>query len=284
MRWCRACDWVDANFVGLYEAIGIRKGPPFAPDARMKKILTDSVAVANAIARSELFASRDPRTRIFHDRQWATPFVGGSYKFLAGAERLLDARTFFFYYATGITPAMSEAKPGTGSAYAVTLRDAAGNYLDGGRSYTLTLPAPIPAKNFWALTVYDNQTRSLLPTDQKLAGADSTLPAIQKNPVTAAPACGLVLRRPPAMKRTGYTPCLAGVTTSFCGSMGRRNPGSTRLGNLAISNCSSPEFIWRAGVHQGGPPNRLQRFRKSSPQGTATAPRATRGEAGCQTL
>jgi hypothetical protein len=175
-------DWVDPDTAGLYSAIGIRKGQRFAPDARMKKILTDSVAVANAIARSELFASRDPRTRIFPDRQWSTPFVGGSYQFLDGSARLLDARTFFFYYATGITPAMSEAKPGTGSAYAATVRDAAGNYLDGGRSYTLTLPAPIPAKNFWALTVYDNQTRSLLPTDQKLAGVDSTLPAIQKNP------------------------------------------------------------------------------------------------------
>ena len=175
-------DWVDADTVGLYEAIGIRKGQPFAPDERMKKILTDSVAVANAIARSDLFASRDPRTRIFRDRQWVTPFVGGSYQFLQGEGRLLDARTMFFYYATGITPAMSESKPGTGSAYAGAFRDAAGNYLDGGCTYKVTLPGPIPAKNFWAFTVYDNQTRSVLPTDQKMAGVDSTLPGIKKNP------------------------------------------------------------------------------------------------------
>ncbi len=175
-------DWVDPDTVGLYAAIGIRKGQPFAPDDRMKKILTESVAVANAIARSNLFASRDPRTRIYPDRHWLTPFVGGSYQFLEGAERLLDARAMFFYYATGITPAMSEAKPGTGSAYAGVFRDASGNYLDGSRTYKVTLPGPVPVKNFWSLTVYDNQTRSLLPTDQKLAGVDSTLPAIQKNP------------------------------------------------------------------------------------------------------
>jgi hypothetical protein len=174
-------DWVDPDTVGLYAAIGIRKGQPFAPDARMKKILTDSVAVANAIARSNLFASRDPRTRIYPDRQWLTPFVGGSYQFLDGAERLLDARTLFFYDATGITPAMSEAKPGTGSAYALAFRDASGSYLDGGRTYKVTLPGPIPAQNFWSFTVYDNQTRSLLPTDQKLAGIDSTVPGIQMN-------------------------------------------------------------------------------------------------------
>lgn len=174
-------DWVDPDTVGLYAAIGIRKGQPFAPDARMKKTLTESVAVGNAYARSNAFASRDSRTRIFRDRQWITPFVGGSYQFLSGAERLLDAEAMFFYLATGITPAMSEAKPGTGSAYALAFRDAAGNYLDGGLTYKVTLPGPIPAKNFWAFTVYDNQTRSLLPTDQKSAGVDSNLPGLRKD-------------------------------------------------------------------------------------------------------
>jgi len=175
-------DWVDPDRVGLYAAIGIRKGKPFAPDARMKGILTDSVAVANAIGRSNLYASRDPRTHIYTDRQWFTPFVGGSYQFLDGAERLLDARMMFFYYATGITPAMTESRPGTGSAYAISARDATGTYLDGARTYKVTLPGPIPAKNFWSFTVYDNNTRSLLPTDQKLAGLDSTLTGIRMNP------------------------------------------------------------------------------------------------------
>jgi hypothetical protein len=175
-------DWVDPDTVGLYAAIGIQKGKPFAPDARMKKILTDAVAVGNAVARSDLFASRDPRTRIYQDRQWFTPFVGGSYQFLNGAERLLDARIMFFYYATGITPAMTESKPGTGSAYAITVRDSTGAYLDGSRTYKVTLPGPIPAKDFWSFTAYDNQTRSLLPTDQRLAGVDSTVPGIRMNP------------------------------------------------------------------------------------------------------
>ena len=174
-------DFVDPDTVGLFAAIGIRKGQPFAPDARMKAILTDAVAVGNGFVRANLFASRDERTKFYPDRQWFTPFVGGSYLFLDGAERLLDARSMFFYYATGITPAMTESKPGTGSAYAITFRDAKGDYLDGGKTYTVTLPGPIPAKTFWAFTVYDNQTRSLLETDQKLAGVDSTLPDIKTN-------------------------------------------------------------------------------------------------------
>ena len=38
--------------------------------------------------------------------------------------------------------------------------------LDGGKTYRLHLPPSIPAKQFWSLVLYDNQTRSMLQTDQ----------------------------------------------------------------------------------------------------------------------
>jgi hypothetical protein len=174
-------DAFDPETAGLFAAIGIKKGQPFAPDARMKAILVDAVAVGNATARAVLFAPRDPRTRIWPDRQWYTSFFTGSHEFIDQGERMLDARTMFHYYATGITPAMTRSTPGTGSAYAIGARDSEGRYFDGGKTYKVTLPAPVPAVNFWSFTVYDNQTRSQLETDQKLAGMDSTLPAVKKN-------------------------------------------------------------------------------------------------------
>lgn len=167
-------DFLAPEAIGLFAAIGIRKGQPFAPDVRMQGILAEAVAVGNATARTTLFASRDETARYYPDRQWFTAFLGGSYLFQAGAERLLDARTLFFYYATGVTPAMAVAKVGAGSAYALAVRDGAGNYFDGAKTYKVTLPAPVPAKDFWSLVVYDNQTRSLLETGQKRAGVDST--------------------------------------------------------------------------------------------------------------
>jgi hypothetical protein len=174
-------DAFDPEIVGLLASIGIKKGKPFAPDARMKGILTDAIAVANATARAIIFSSRDERVKIYPDRQWGTGFVGGSYAFLNNGERMLDARTLFHYYATGITPAMANAKPGTGSAYAFSARDAKGEYLDGGKTYKVTLPAAVPAGQFWSFTVYDGQTRSMLETDQKLAGIDSNQKDIKKN-------------------------------------------------------------------------------------------------------
>jgi hypothetical protein len=174
-------DAFDPEVVGLFASIGIKKGKPFEPDKRMKAILTDAVAVGNATARALVFEPRDPRSKFFPDRQWNNGFIGNSYAFLNDGERMLDARTMFHYMATGITPAMANAKPGTGSAYAFAVRDSKGNYLDGGKTYKITLPAPVPVGQFWSFTVYDNQTRSMLETDQKLAGLDSNKPDIQKN-------------------------------------------------------------------------------------------------------
>ncbi|PZF76835.1 hypothetical protein DK847_10210 [Aestuariivirga litoralis] len=174
-------DFVEPETVGLFSAIGIRKGQPFNPDDRTTKILTDAVALGNAAARSFLWVPSDKRVFIYPDRQWITPFVGGSYLFMDGAELMLNVRSTFFYYATGITPAMADAKPGTGSAYAAAFRDKDGNYLDGSKTYKITLPGPIPMNNFWSFTVYSNQTRSLLETDQKLAGVDSTSKDLKMN-------------------------------------------------------------------------------------------------------
>jgi hypothetical protein len=71
---------------------------------------------------------------------------------------------------------------GAGSVYPYFTRDANGDYLDGSRTYSLTLPGPVPARNFWAFTVYDNQTRSLLETDQRSAGIDSNREGLTPNP------------------------------------------------------------------------------------------------------
>ncbi len=148
------------EITGQMYAIGIIKGKPFAPDARMKKILTEAVAVGNATARA---MSLSPRGEDFYlygkaESAWYTPFVGGS-EFMKDGARILDGRIAFHYFATGITPAMATPKVGEGSVYAVAARDVDGNSLDGGNLYKLTLPADIPEKNFWSVTVYDTQTR-----------------------------------------------------------------------------------------------------------------------------
>ncbi|WP_457302844.1 DUF1214 domain-containing protein, partial [Phyllobacterium sp. P5_D12] len=62
---------------------------------------------------------------------------------------------------------------GAGSQYMSAAKDKDGAWLDGGENYTLHVPANVPAKEFWAVTVYDVLTRSMIKTGTMKAGVSS---------------------------------------------------------------------------------------------------------------
>jgi hypothetical protein len=102
---------------GLFASIGIQKGKPFAPDDRMKKILTKAAEVGNATARTMLWYERDESAFLYEGSNWKRGFVGGSYEFLKDGGlggRNIDARAQFFYFATVNTPAMTWKLVGKG--------------------------------------------------------------------------------------------------------------------------------------------------------------------------
>jgi len=175
----------DPELTGLAGAIGIKKGKEFKPDARMKKILIEAAAIGNAAARSLMFKPRD-KGLFYHpnERQWfstLSPLNGGTYDFLNEGERTLDTRAGFYWYATGSTPAMVKPPVGKGSVYEMGTMDKNGKMLDGSKTYSVTLPSPIPAKDFWSFMVYDNHTRSILETDQVTGGLDSNAKGLKLN-------------------------------------------------------------------------------------------------------
>jgi hypothetical protein len=177
--------FISPELRGQAAAIGIVKGKPFAPDARMKKILTEAVEVANATARTISFNPRDKRAYLYPNSSWKTFFIGGDYRWLdqtGEAGRNLDARIHFFYQATVNTPAMALQLEGVGSNYVGNTRDSDGNMLLGDKSYRLNLPRDVPAKDFWSLVVYDPQTRSELQTpDQPFPSINSKIAKLDYN-------------------------------------------------------------------------------------------------------
>ncbi|MFI8608114.1 DUF1254 domain-containing protein [Pseudomonas sp. NPDC077649] len=183
-------DSYDVELAGQLAAIGIVKGKAFEPDARMKKILTDAAAVGNAAGRTLTYRYQEanPGWAQYPDSRWGsmlwqggayfeTPpplFESGMFKPLppTGA-RTLDSRTAFYYGAILDSPAMIMRMPSAGSQYLMGYQDSAGQPFDGARTYRVTLPKDIPAAKFWSLTLYDNQTRSMLKTPQKFPRAGS---------------------------------------------------------------------------------------------------------------
>jgi len=171
---------VDPVTLGFYASIGIQKGKPFNPDARMKKILTEAAAVGDATARAINYRMRLKEAYFYEKSAWRGGFLGG-YKFEDNRALILDSYSAFFFYATGVTPAMDSKTVGEGSQYMAAFVDSEGKPLNGGKNYKLRLPPNIPVKNFWSVILYDNQTRSMLQTDQKWPAVSSQNKDLQTN-------------------------------------------------------------------------------------------------------
>lgn len=180
----------DVELAGQLAAIGIVKGKPFEPDARMKKILTDAANIGNASGRmlNWRFAQRHPEWSYYKGSQWMNMlFEGGAFfetpppaykegifkPYPPTGARTLDSRTAFYFAYTLDSPGMIMRIPGVGSQYLIAFSDDSGEPFDGSATYRVTLPKEIPARAFWSLTVYDNQTRSMLQTPQKYPRAGS---------------------------------------------------------------------------------------------------------------
>jgi hypothetical protein len=124
--------------------------------------------------RVQAFADRRPDRIVWPDRKWEWASLrpeNGTFDTASYSD--LEAREKWFFQAVVESPAMFRRDPGAGSLYWLGTRDKAGAFLDGGKSYRLAVPQPVPAKLFWSVTIYDPDTRSEIRTDQNKAALRS---------------------------------------------------------------------------------------------------------------
>jgi hypothetical protein len=160
--------------LGLLIALGIEQGKPFAPDARMQAILERAANIGRDQRLITGFGSNRPDRFAWEGRRWEWAMLrweNGDFELPGGID--IEARERWFSQAVGLSPKMALRTEGAGSLYWLGRRDKDGAYLDGGKTYKLSVPQPVPQKLFWSVTVYDAATRSQIQTDQDKAALRS---------------------------------------------------------------------------------------------------------------
>jgi hypothetical protein len=176
-------DAIDPAQRGAIATIGIVKGKPFAPDERMKKLLIEAATLGSATARAITFEPRLDGVYLYPGTGsvWSGFFANGNATFESDGTMQLEAAVLYYFNAGGVTPAMAKTAVGAGSDYAGAYFDANKQPFDGSKTYKLHLPPNVPVNNFWAVTIYDTQTRSMLQTDQRFPTVGSQTKGIEKN-------------------------------------------------------------------------------------------------------
>jgi len=162
----------DRSMYGLMQFFGIEKGKPFNPSPEMKELLTTMEDVAyktvHAIGFSNHYAPRYYDNGTDWSRIFLVPLDPEDAR--KGSREVFDYKNFLGVYqrahfaqnAQTTSPLAAMVFIGKGSQYLYSHGDGDHNTLDGAETYKLHVPANVPAKDFWSLTLYDPISRSLL--------------------------------------------------------------------------------------------------------------------------
>jgi hypothetical protein len=194
----------DMVAMGMLQTIGIEKGKPFKPTDKQRALLKSAANEAHEEFMYDVVNSSDP---YWPGSKWsylASPEVVQQTEFSFKYPRLLDytARSTLYFAA------FSSAKQlGAATQYLIGGKDASGKNLDGGGSYTLTVPAKAPVEQFWSVLVYDLSTGGFVKNTPK-AGVTSLDEGLKTNSdgstdVHFGP-------NPPTGKEANWAPTIAG--------------------------------------------------------------------------
>ncbi len=170
----------DAENLGRLATLGIEKGKPFNPDARMKQIFEQGAKQGVAMSRAILYSSREADINYWPERHWEKMFVRNT-EFSVSDHNDIDARTLWHYQAIVVSPNLLSTIPRRGTSYLTSFKDDQGAFLMGNENYRLRVPAKPPVKKSWAVTAYDPLSRSLLKSDGPINVGSLGDPVVNKD-------------------------------------------------------------------------------------------------------
>lgn len=168
----------DRAMIDKIATLGIVKGRPFAPDSRTNDLL-------DAAAR-DAFTLLDAQ----FDQLFQTPFApGANWAFVSSQayakqatanfpdpnSYMVDERGLLFSFAF-FTP----RRLGQGQFWTMTQKDNLGSPLEGNASYRLRVPANVPARQFYSITLYDRQTHAFIRNTPSTSKSSVT-PGLRRN-------------------------------------------------------------------------------------------------------
>jgi hypothetical protein len=151
----------DKIMMGMLKSIGIEKGKPFAPDETAKRAMRQ--AAIDAWYFLQAWFDTELAKRVYWpDRHYVSLLQADAnreFKFIYADRIDLIDRAGEYFWCTYMPKVLTD-DPAT--QYLVALSDKEGKLMEAGKSYKLDVPANMPVKQFWALTVYDRATFSFI--------------------------------------------------------------------------------------------------------------------------
>jgi hypothetical protein len=213
----------DLEMMGMLLPLGIEKGKEFKPDAATRAQLKSAAAEAQAWLIEGITSTC---LRYWPDSEWniPTPPIGIKTEFLWEDPNYFDVDARGTTLASFFGPV---AKLGAGSLYLNTFFDKDGGRLTGVNTYRLHVPASVPASDFWAVTVYEQETAAFFRNSAHLT-VDSR--GCARTPM-APWMFMLAQRRQPAWSPTGSTRNRGRTGIRGFGSTARRRRSSIKRGS-----------------------------------------------------
>jgi hypothetical protein len=154
----------DKVIMGMIKSLGIEKGKPFNPDATTKRAMRQA-AIDAWFYLQQWFDNIPASMRYWPDRHYVSLLqadANRTFSFIYDDYVDLIPRAAEYFWCTYMPRVLSDV-PAT--QYMMALADRDGNLLQAGKLYKIDVPANMPVKQFWALTVYDRATNAFIYSD-----------------------------------------------------------------------------------------------------------------------
>jgi len=194
----------DKVMMGMLATLGIRRGAPFDPDETAKRAMRQAAIDAYYYLQS-LLDQYPPERMYWSDRHYLSVLQcddNRTFSFVYGDRIDLTARALQYAWITFMPKVLSD-RPAT--EYLVALADRDGALLQAGQLYRVTVPADMPVRQFWALTLYDRATFAFIYSDSNRTTLSSfDLATMAKN--TDGSVTLFVGPEPPAGQEANWLP------------------------------------------------------------------------------